>query len=118
MSNMFVPPISIDNSINNFDYKMTNILLKFLKSNSDGNIIKVTSFKKQKCLIESKWREFTEPTIPEIHDRLIIECRCIDELYFGNRAVLDQMVTAVFKSVFNVSDIRIEYHYSMYCSRD
>ena len=118
MSNMFVPPISNDNSLNGFNNKLINRLAKFLKENSDGNIIKVTSFKKQKCLIDPKWHEFTEPIMPEIYDRLIIECRCIDGLSFGNRAVLDQMVTAVFKSVFNVSDIRIEYHYSMYCSRD
>jgi len=115
---MFVPPISNDNSINNFDYKMTNILLKFLKRNSDGNIIKVTSFKKQKCLIDPKWHEFTEPIMPEIYDRLIIECRCIDGLSFKNSDVLEQMVTAAFKGLFGVSDIKLEYHYSMYYCRD
>jgi len=115
---MFVPPISNDNSLNGFNNKLINRLAKFLKENSDGNIIKVTSFKKQKCLIDPKWHEFTEPIMPEIYDRLIIECRCIDGLSFKNSDVLEQMVTAAFKGLFGVSDIKLEYHYSMYYCRD
>ena len=78
----------------------------------------MTSFKKQKCLIDPKWHEFTEPIMPEIYDRLIIECRCIDGLSFKNSDVLEQMVTAAFKGLFGVSDIKLEYHYSMYYCRD
>lgn len=118
MCNMFVPPISNDNSLNGFNNKLINRLSKFLKENSDGNIIQVTSFKKQKCLIDPKWHAFTEPIMPEIYDRLIIECRCINGLSFENSEVLDQMVTAAFKGLLGVSDIKLEYHYSMYYCRD
>jgi hypothetical protein len=115
---MFVPPISNDNSLNGFNNKLINRLSKFLKENSDGNIIQVTGVKKQKCLIEPKWHEFTQPIMPEIYDRLIIECRCINGLSFENSEVLDQMVTAAFKGLLGVSDIKLEYHYSMYYCRD
>ena len=118
MCNMFVPPISNDNSLNGFNNKLINRLSKFLKENSDGNIIQVTGVKKQKCLIEPKWHEFTQPIMPEIYDRLIIECRCINGLSFENSEVLDQMVTAAFKGLLGVSDIKLEYHYSMYYCRD
>jgi len=113
MSNIFVPPISNDNSLNGFNNKLINRLCKFLKENSDGNIIQVTGIKKQKCLIDPKWHEFNQPIIPEIYDRLIIECHCINGLSFEN-----QMVTAAFKGLFGVSDMKLEYHYSMYYCRD
>lgn len=118
MSNMFVPPISNHNSLNGFNNKLINRLSKFLKENSDGNIIHVIGIKKQKCLIEPKWHEFNQPIIPEIYDRLIIECRCINGLSFENSDILDQMVTAAFKGLFGVSDMKLEYHYSMYYCRD
>lgn len=118
MCNMFVPPISNHNSFNGFNNKLINRLSKFLKENSDGNIIQVTGIKKQKCLIDPKWHEFTQPIMPEIYDRLIIECRCVNGLSFENSDILDQMVTAAFKGLFGVSDMKLEYHYSMYYCRD
>ena len=118
MSNMFVPPISNHNSLNGFNYKLINRLSKFLKENSDGNIIQVTGIKKQKYLIDSKWYEINQPQMSEICDRLIIECRCINGLSFENSDILDQMVTAAFKGLFGVSDMKLEYHYSMYYCRD
>jgi hypothetical protein len=120
MCNLFVPPISNHSSLKDFNYKMTNLLLKFLKMNSGGNIIQVTGFKKQAYIAECKLGvNFNVVPIPlQTCDRLIIECRCINGLSFGNSDVLDRMVTAVFKNVFDVSEIKLEYHYSMYCSRD
>ena len=55
MSNMFVPPISNDNSLNGFNNKLINRLSKFLKENSDGNIIQVTSFKEKHLLKRSSF---------------------------------------------------------------
>lgn len=118
MCNMSVPPISYVYSLGDSHHKMTNLLLKFLKRNSDGNIIQVTGIKKQIYLAEGKLGSNFN-TIPiQTCDRLIIECRCINGLSFGNSDVLDRMVTAVFKNAFDVSEIKLEYHYSMYCSRD
>jgi hypothetical protein len=115
---MFVPPISNSHSINGLDYKLYNCLLKFLKENSGNNITQITNIKKQKCLIEPKWHNFFEPIMPEIYDRIIIECHCINGQSFENSGILNQMVTAAFKGVLGVSDIKLEYHYSMYYCRD
>ncbi len=119
MCNMFVPPISNGNSVKSFDYKIINRLLKFLKENSDGNIIQVVNIKKQAYLIDPKWHEFLSNPIPsQISDRIIIECRCINGQSFENSEILNQMVTAAFKGVLGVSDIQLEYYYSMYYCRD
>jgi hypothetical protein len=119
MCNVFVPPISLGHPMKALDYKLNNRILKFLKENSGSNITQITGIKKQKCLIEPRWHDFTdEPMMPEIHDRLIIECRCINGQSFENSGILNQMVTAAFKGVLGVSDIQLEYHYSMYYCRD
>jgi hypothetical protein len=119
MCNMFVPPISLGHPMRALDYKLNNRLLKFLKENSGSNITQITGIKKQKCLIEPRWHDFIdEPIMPEIHDRIIIECRCINGQSFENSEILNQMVTAAFKGVLGVSDIQLEYHYSMYYCRD
>lgn len=120
MCNLFVPPISNHNSVNHFNNKLINRLSKFLKENSDGNIIQVISIKKQAYIVECKLGvNFNVVPIPlQTCDRLIIECRCINGLSFENSEVIDQMVTAAFKGLFGVSDIKLEYHYSMYYCRD
>ena len=118
MSNIFVPPISNHNSVNHFDSRLINRLSKFLKENSDGNIIQVTGVKQQAYIIESVYDENFNIVPIRACDRLIIECRCINGLSFENSNVLDQMVTAAFKGLLGVSDIKLEYHYSMYYCRD
>lgn len=118
MCNMSVPPISYVYSLGDSHHKMTNLLLKFLKRNSDGNIIQVTGIKKQIYLAESKLGSNFNTLPIQTCDRLIIECRCINGLSFENSDILDQMVTAAFKGLFGVSDMKLEYHYSMYYCRD
>lgn len=98
--------------------KILKHLIGFLKTHSDNNIITINSIKKQAYTLESGLTGNFVVTPIQVYDRLIIECRCVDETNFKNKDCIDKMVSAVFCPLIGVSDIRLEYFYSMYYCRD
>jgi len=117
-----IPSNYNNNPLNFSEPKFYQSINKFLKLHSDGNIIGIVGFKKQIHTIDSGngfgQLSFTTTNIKFGHT-LIIECRCKDNATFPTINVLGDMLYSTFKPVLTeFSEIRLEYHCSMYFSRD
>ena len=97
--------------------KTQRIITNFLKRSSKGNIIGIDSIKYRKevrGLYQSS--RFINPLIVT---ELLIECRCRDGYGFPNMNNLPENMYATLKPILkDFSSVKLEYHYSMYCSRD
>ena len=87
------------------------VITNFLKRSSKGNIIGIESI---------KYRKYTSGFInPVIDTELLIECRCRDGYKFPNMDNLPENMYATLRSILkDFSSVKLEYHYSMYYSRD
>jgi hypothetical protein len=87
------------------------VITNFLKRSSKGNIIGIESIKYRKGV-----RGFINPVIDT---ELLIECRCRDGYGFPNMNNLPENMYATLKPILkDFSGVKLEYHYSMYHSRD
>ena len=95
--------------------KTQRIITNFLRKNSKGNIIGIESIKYKKE-VRSLSSRFMKPVIDT---ELLIECRCRDGYGFPNMNNLPENMYATLKPILkDFSSVKLEYHYSMYCSRD
>ncbi len=91
------------------------IITNFLKRSSKGNIIGIDSIKYRKE-VRGLSSRFINPVIDT---ELLIECRCRDGYGFPNMNNLPENMYATLKPILkDFSSVKLEYHYSMYCSRD
>lgn len=91
------------------------IITNFLRKNSKGNIIGIESIKYKKE-VRSLSSRFMNPVI---NTELLIECRCRDGYGFPNMNNLPENMYATLKPILkDFSGVKLEYHYSMYYSRD
>lgn len=91
------------------------IITNFLRKNSKGNIIGIESIKYKKE-VRSLSSRFMNPVIDT---ELLIECRCRDGYGFPNMNNLPENMYATLKPILkDFSGVKLEYHYSMYYSRD
>ena len=95
--------------------KTQRIITNFLRKNSKGNIIGIDSIKYRKEVrgLSSRFMN------PVIETELLIECRCRDGYGFPNMNNLPENMYATLKPILkDFSSVKLEYHYSMYYSRD
>jgi hypothetical protein len=90
------------------------VITNFLKRSSKGNIISIESIKYRKIELVS-----TVDFVPKVLTELILECRCRDSYGFPGMNKLPENMYSTLKSILkDFSGVKLEYHYSMYCSRD
>lgn len=91
------------------------IMTNFLIRSSKGNIIGIDSIKYKKEISSFGSR----PLIPVIETQLVIECRCRDGYGFPGINNLPENMYATLKPILKeFSCVKLQYHYSMYYSRD
>ena len=92
-----------------------SLINKFVKKTSDNNIICIRHTKTQAFLDGGSFTK--EPLV--LKKRLILECHCRDHSHFIGVETLGKQIYLLFKNQLkNYDDVRIEYSYSMYCSKD
>ena len=88
------------------------IITNFLIKSSKGNIISIESIKYRKI-------DFVVDFTPKVLTELILECRCRDSYGFPGMDKLPENMYSTLKSILkDFSGVKLEYHYSMYYSRD
>lgn len=97
--------------VNLREERVNRIITNFLRKSSKGNIIGIRSIKYKR---DTVW-EIGQPFKVE----LILECHCRDGLGFPNMNNLANNMYAVLRPILkDFSEVKLEYHYSMYYSRD
>jgi len=105
--NLTIPNVKVDLK----EEKVNRIITNFLRKTSKGNIISIRSIKYKRTVLYSENEPFK--------NELILECHCRDGLGFPGMNTLPENMHAVLKPILkDFSDIKLEYHYSMYYSRD
>tara|TARA_R110000868_G_scaffold61727_3_gene187379 strand:- start:3344 stop:3688 length:345 start_codon:yes stop_codon:yes gene_type:complete len=90
------------------------IITNFLRRSSKGNIIGIDSIKYRKIELVS-----TVDFVLKFSTELILECRCRDSYGFPGMIKLPENMYSALKPILkDFSSVKLEYHYSMYCSRD
>ena len=112
----FIPNFEIQNRhVGLLSPTTQRIITNFLRKNSKGNIIGIDSIKYRKE-VRGLSSRFINPVIST---ELLIECRCRDGYGFPNMNNLPENMYATLKPILkDFSSVKLEYHYSMYCSRD
>jgi hypothetical protein len=100
-----------------FGTKLHNTIELFLKQQSNGNIVKINGYKKT-AELKSYYDDKHYYPLFGVSETLTIECHCINCYHFDGINNLPEKVTALFKSNLGVERVELEYHYSMYYSRD
>ena len=94
--------------------KTQRIITNFLIKSSKGNILGIESIKYRKIDLVS-----TIDFAPKVLTELILECRCRDSYGFYGMDKLPENMYSALKSILkDFSGVKLEYHYSMYYSRD
>jgi hypothetical protein len=113
-----IPHYNPNNHSSFFNIKHHNYIKKFLYIHSNGNVININGVKKQAITKRTTGSVDWENLI-QMETILIIECHCRDYSNFPTAHVLGNMLFSTFKPIFNeFSDVRLEYHHSMYSCRD
>lgn len=90
------------------------IITNFLIKSSKGNILSIESIKYRKIELVS-----TVDFVLKFSTELILECRCRDSYGFPGMIKLPENMYSALKPILkDFSSVKLEYHYSMYCSRD
>ena len=111
----FVPSFEIQNkNVGLLSDNHKRIINNFLRRSSKGNIIGIDSIKYKKF-------ESIDSTLYTrvFNTELVLECRCRNGYGFPGIDKLPENMYAVLKPVLkDFSGVKLEYHYSMYYSRD
>ena len=111
----FFPPHNFNIRSNNpglLSDKTQRIITNFLIKSSKGNILGIESIKYRKI-------DFVVDFTPKVLTELILECRCKDSYGFlGMNKLPENMYTTLRSILKDFSGVKLEYHYSMYYSRD
>ena len=89
------------------------IITNFLIKSSKGNILGIESIKYRKIVVS------TVDFVPKVLTELILECRCKNSYGFLGMIKLPENMYTTLRSILkDFSGVKLEYHYSMYYSRD
>ena len=98
------------------DPKLHSAFQNFLIKQSGGNIINIKSFSIQ---ADTGHYGTGFNTIVKLERKLLIECTCTNSNYFpGINTLSDRFFTFFKVHLDGISDVEIQYHYSMYSCRD
>lgn len=98
------------------DPKLHSAFQKFLIKQSGGNIINIKSFSIQ---ADTGHYDTGFNSIVRLERKLLIECTCVNSNYFPGIENLNERFLTFFKNYLDgISDVEIQYHYSMYSCRD